>query len=181
MQQVKTKHQFFDPEKILAFAGLSRGSVVADFGCGNGFYPVATGKIVGDSGTVYAVDIVEESLQATVSAAKHATLANIHTIKHDLSLPGVNIPDASCDAVILSGILHLEKLRKNVIRETYRVLKTGGKVLVIEWKKEQLPFGPNISQRVSEKQVQDLLVAAGLRFQSEIPADSFHYAMVFVK
>lgn len=181
MQQIKTKHQFADPAKILAYAGLVKGTTVADFGCGNGFYPVAVGKIVGDSGTVFAVDIVEESLEATVSAAKHSNLANIYTIKHDLSLPGVDIKDAACDAVILSGILHLEKLQKNVLRETYRVLKTGGKILVIEWKKQQLPFGPNINYRLSENQVKDLLINGGFHFQSEIPADTFHYAMVFAK
>ncbi len=179
--QTKIKHQFIDPSKILAYAGLNRGASVADFGCGNGFYPVAVGKLIGENGTVYAVDIVEESLEATVSAAKQAGLANIYTIKHDLSKPGVNIKDAACEAVILAGILHLEKLQKNVIRETYRVLKTGGKVIVIEWKKEHLPFGPNINQRLSQHQVQELLVSAGFRFQSEIPADSFHHAAVFVK
>ncbi|HYD90404.1 MAG TPA: methyltransferase domain-containing protein [Flavobacterium sp.] len=181
MLGLKTKNSFVDPSKILAYAGIEKGMTVADLGCGNGFYPVATGKLVGEDGVVYAVDVVTESLEATVSAAKQANLKNIYTIRHNLELPGVAIKDNSCDAVILSGILHLTKLQKNVLRETYRVLKTGGKVVVIEWKKERLPFGPSFDYRVSEEQMEQIMAQSGFRFQNEIPSDKFHYALVFVK
>lgn len=177
----KTKNGFVDPSKILAYAGLERGMVVADLGCGNGFYPVATGKLVGEDGTVYAVDVIPESLEATISAAKQAKLKNIYTIRHNLEQPGLAIKDNSCDAVVLSGILHLTKLQKNVLRETYRILKTGGKIVVIEWKKEKLPFGPSYEGKVSEEQVEQILAQSGFRFQNEIPADSYHYALVFLK
>ncbi len=176
-----SKLRFLDPSHILAYAGINRGGIVADFGCGNGFYPVAAAKIVGDNGQVYAVDIKPEALEATISAAKHEGLKNIYTIRHDMEKPGVPIKENSCDAVILAGILHLSKLRKNVLRETYRVLKTNGKVIVIEWKKESLPFGPNINDRISEHDMNDMLAQAGFRFQEQMPADNFHYALNFIK
>jgi ubiquinone/menaquinone biosynthesis C-methylase UbiE len=181
MWGLKTRAGFIDPSKILAYAGLEKGMTVADLGCGNGFYPVATAKLVGEEGTVYAVDVMPEALEATISAAKQARLRNIYTLRHNLEQPGVAIKDNSCDAVVLSGILHLTKLQKNVLRETYRMLKTGGKVVVIEWKKEKLPFGPAFEGKASEEQVEQLLAQSGFRFQNEIPADSFHYALVFVK
>lgn len=179
--QKNSQSRFLDPAEILAFAGLQKGDVVADFGCGNGFYPVAAGKIVGENGTVYAVDVKQEALEATISAAKHEGLTNIYSIRHDMELPGVDIKENSCDAVILAGILHLSKLQKNVLKETYRVLKTGGRVLIIEWKKEKLPFGPNINNRLAPHDVTDLLSKTGLRYHGEMPADAFHYALVFQK
>ncbi|MDB4939800.1 MAG: type 11 methyltransferase [Candidatus Doudnabacteria bacterium] len=181
MAQSQKTSRFLDPSQILAYAGLQPGNVVADFGCGNGFYPVAAAKLVGDTGTIYAVDIKKESLEATVSAAKHEGLANIYSIRHDVELPGVDVAPGSCDAVILAGILHTAKLQKNVLKETYRVLRTGGKVIVIEWKKEKLPFGPNIENRVSEQDVNDLMSKSSFRFIKEMPADAFHYALVFQK
>jgi ubiquinone/menaquinone biosynthesis C-methylase UbiE len=179
--KINTHNRFLDPSDILAFAGLQPGSIVADFGCGNGFYPVAAAKIVGENGTVYAVDVKQESLEATMSAAKQEGVSNIYSIRHDMELPGVDIKENSCDSVILSGILHLSKLQKNVLKETYRVLKTGGKVIVIEWKKEKLPFGPNIDNRIAPNELNDLMSKSGFRFQSEMPADAFHYAMVYEK
>ena len=176
-----SKNRFLDPEQILAHAGLEKNNVVADFGCGNGFYPVAAAKMVGENGTVYAVDVKPESLEATMSAAKHEGLSNIYTIRHDMELPGVDIKESSCDAVILAGILHLAKLQQNVLKETYRVLKSGGKIIAIEWKKENLPFGPNINNRLSQKELTDLMSKSGFRHQSETPADAFHYSLIFQK
>lgn len=176
-----TKNRFLDPGQILAHAGLEKGSVVADFGCGNGFYPVAAAKLTGENGTVYAVDVKPEALEATVSAAKHENISNVYTIRHDMELPGVDIKENSCDIVILAGILHLAKLQQNVLKETYRVLKTGGKIIAIEWKKESLPFGPNIANRLSQKELSDLMSKSGFRYLSEQPADAFHYSLIFQK
>lgn len=179
--QTNTKLRFLDPAQILEYAGIQKGQVIADFGCGNGFYPVAAAKLVGTDGRVYAVDIQNEALEATLSAAKHENLSNVYTLRHDLEHPGVQIKDNTCDVVLLAGILHLAKLQKNILRETYRVLKTGGRVIIIEWRKEKLPFGPNINDRVSPEQSSDILTRSGFHFQQELPADAFHYSLVFSK
>lgn len=182
LEMFKTKLQrFLDPKDILVSSGIQQGETVADFGCGNGFYPLAAAQMVGENGMVYAIDVKPEALEATVSAARHQGLNNIYTIRHDLEKPGVAIRDNSCDAVILAGILHLSKLQRNILKETYRVLKSGGKIIIIEWKKERLAFGPNINDRLAENQATDLLAKAGFRFQNEMPADAFHYALIFSK
>jgi ubiquinone/menaquinone biosynthesis C-methylase UbiE len=179
--ELNQRNRFLDPEQILAHAGIERGETVADFGCGNGFYPVAAAKIVGQTGQVYAVDVKNDSLEATQSAAKHEGCKNVVTVHHDMEQPGVPIPVNSCDAVILAGILHLAALQGNVMRETYRVLKTGGKVIVVEWKKESLPFGPNIVRRIAPREVIDLCAKSGFAYLHDMPADSFHYGLVFKK
>ena len=179
--QLAQNKRFLDPEQILVHAGIGRGETVADFGCGNGFYPVAAAKIVGNEGQVYAVDVRNESLEATQSAAKHEGCKNVVTVHHDMELPGVPIPPNSCDAVILSGILHLAALQKNVMRECYRALKVGGKLIVIEWKKESLPFGPSISHRMAPHEVTDLCAQSGFAYLHDMPADHFHYGLVFKK
>jgi ubiquinone/menaquinone biosynthesis C-methylase UbiE len=173
--------RFVDPVSIMAYSGIKSGAIIADFGAGNGFYPVAAAKLVGENGVVYAVDAKNEALEATMSAARHEGLKNIYTVRHDMELPGTPIDDNSCDGVVLSGILHLSHLRDNVLRESYRVLKTGGRLIVIEWKKEPLTFGPPIDSRIAQGELPGILAGNGFRMQSEIPADAFHYAMVFLK
>lgn len=178
---LKTKNRFLDPSDILSHANLEKGMTVADFGCGNGFYPVAAGKLVANNGTVYAVDKSEEALEATISAAKHANLKNIYTIQHDLEHPGVPIDDNSCDAVILANIIHEKKLQKSLMKETYRVLRSGGKAIIIEWNKHQLPIGPKISERIEPHSLNDILATSGFQLKYEIPADQYHFAHVYVK
>jgi ubiquinone/menaquinone biosynthesis C-methylase UbiE len=173
--------RFMDPSEILPYSGIKKDSVIAVFGAGNGYYPVAAAKLVGANGKVYAVDVKSDPLEATVSAARNAGLKNILPIRHDMEKLGTPIEDASCDGVVLSGILHLSQLRDNVLHESYRVLKTGGRVVVVEWKKETLPFGPSFESRLDASELATIMTANGFRLQSEIPADAFHYAMVYIK
>jgi len=154
---------------------------VADLGCGNGFYPVALGKYVGETGTVYAVDVQQEALEATVSMAKHEGVKNIYTLHHNIEKPGVPIPENSCDAVVLASTLHLVKEQKNVLRESYRVLKTGGRIIVIEWKKEHQLFGPLITSRIGEDQMHHLLAQGGFKFLQDMQTDHYHYGLIYVK
>jgi len=181
MFEVITKYRFLDPSQTLPNAGIPRGATVADLGCGNGYYPVALAKLVGENGQVYAVDVQDETLEATSSMAKHEGLKNIYTIRHNLEMPGLQIAENSCDAAVLAGTLHQCKNQKNVLRESYRILKTGGKLIVIEWKKEHTLFGPNIEDRVSEMQMNQLLTQHGFKFQAEMPTDHYHYALIYVK
>lgn len=181
MFEVITKYRFLDPSQILPGVGIKRGATVADLGCGNGYYPVALAKIVGDSGQVYAVDVQDEALEATVSMAKHQNLKNIYTVRHNLEMPGLKVPENSCDAVILAGTLHLTKQPKNILREAYRIMKTGGLLAVIEWKKEHTLFGPNLNERIAEQEMNALLTQHGFKFQSNIAIDHYHYGLIYVK
>src|SRR3989344_5278301 len=125
--------KFLDPEKLLFSVPVTSDMVVADFGCGNGYYSVAAAKIVGKKGQVYALDILEDALSQTATLAKLNSIPNITTRQCDLEKLGAcQIPDTSCDFAIISSILHQLENKENVIREAYRVLKTGGKLIVVD-------------------------------------------------
>jgi tRNA A58 N-methylase Trm61 len=47
---------FEDPDAILSEVGVKPGEVVADIGCGAGFFTLPLAKYVGKSGKVYALD-----------------------------------------------------------------------------------------------------------------------------
>src|SRR5579872_185961 len=176
-----TKYRFLDPAQVLAHAGIPRGAKIADLGCGNGYYPVALAKLAGEDGEVYAVDVQDDVLEATVSMARHSGVNNVYTIRHNLELPGLKIAENSCDVAVLASTLHQTKNKKNVLRQAYKVLKTGGRLIIIEWKKTNLLFGPEMGRRVSEQEIQELLTQNGFRFLSEMPADHYHYALIYIK
>jgi len=173
--------RFIDPATIIAQMGLQNGQTVADLGCGSGFYAVAAGQRVGSTGTVYAVDVQEAKLVATQSAARQSGLKNISVLHADLDKPLLDIAENSCDALILASIIHEVESRDMLLKNAYRILKTGGRLAVVEWKKEATPLGPDIARRVGREELDQLLVKAGFRKEQDLEADNYHYAELFVK
>lgn len=173
--------QFTNPNNIVASMGLSRGDVVADFGCGSGYYVVPAAQVVGQDGLVYAVDIQSSMCAVTQSSAKMHNLKNVRVVQTDLTQPLKEIDATSCDAVIVGSVLHQVGNAELVLRNAYKVLKTGGKLLVIEWKPELTTFGPPMEKRIPQKDLEKALQILGLKKDKEINTDSFHYALVFSK
>ena len=173
--------KFLNPSEVVAQTGLMQGQVVADLGCGNGFYVLPAAQLVGSSGTVIAVDVVENKLGATVSIANQFGYKNVKIVKADLEKPLMDVPENSCDMVIVGNILHEVKQTDMLIRNMYRILKTGGRVMVVEWKRSATPFGPPLDKRIEQEKLEILLMQAGMRKVKELQADGYHYAMLFEK
>ncbi len=173
--------KFLNPSEIVAQSGLMQGQVVADLGCGNGFYVLPAAQMVGNSGMVYAVDVVESKLAATISIANQFGHKNIRVVQADLGKPLLEIAQNSCDMVIAGNILHQIDKREMLIKNSYRLLKTGGRVLIVEWERTATPFGPPLDKRVEKQALEVQLMQIGLRKIKELKADPYHYAILFEK
>jgi len=173
--------KFIDPASIVAQIGLQNGQTVADLGCGSGFYALAAARAVGNTGIVYAIDVQEAKLTATQSAARQNGLKNITVLKADLDRPLLDIAESSCDAVILASVIHEVESRETLMKNAYRLLKTGGTLLAVEWQKRATPIGPDMAKRVSQEELEQLLNKVGLRKAKELQTDGFHYALMFIK
>ena len=166
---------------VVAQTGLMQGQAVADLGCGNGFYVLPAAQMVGSSGTVFAVDVVESKLAATVSIANQFGYKNVRVVRADLSKPFLDLEENSCDLVMVGNILHEISHKDGLIRNIYRILKQGGRVMVVEWKRTPTPFGPPLSLRIDQQALEIMLMQAGLRKIKELQADGYHYAVLFEK
>ncbi|HYE22483.1 MAG TPA: class I SAM-dependent methyltransferase [Verrucomicrobiae bacterium] len=183
MKEFKINQRFIDPERVLFKSGLSAGQTIADLGAGSGFYAIAAAKVIGNGGKVYVVDILESALNHVVADARVQMIKNIVTIRADVEEGNSlsKIPDGSCDMVIFANLLHQLKDSKNLLTETYRVLKTQGKILVIEWNDRPSPIGPKSAERLSEDESKNLVGRAGFKFDKSIETDQYHYGLIFVK
>ncbi len=173
--------KFLNPSEIVAQSGLMQGQIVADLGCGNGFYVLPAAQMVGNSGTVYAVDVVESKLAATISIANQFGYKNIRIVQADLAKPLLEIPQNSCDMVIVGNILHEIGNRETLIKNIYRLLKTAGRVVIVEWKKTASPFGPILDKRIDQQALEVQLMQIGFRKVKELLADPYHYAILLEK
>lgn len=55
--------ELLPPEQTLIRLGLHEGDTMADIGCGIGYFTIPASKIVGDSGKIFAMDLLPEMLE----------------------------------------------------------------------------------------------------------------------
>lgn len=130
---------FLNPEEILKQVQLNKLMVAADFGCGSGSWSLPLAQILSD-GKVFAVDLIKGPLSALTGSAKLKNITNIQTVVADVE-KGTKILSGSCDLVLATNLLFQCENKKAVIAEAKRILKDGGKILFVDWKKAPL-LGP---------------------------------------
>lgn len=172
-----------DPYSILSQAGLGQGMKLADLGCGAaGHFVIPAGKIVGDRGVVYAVDLLKSVLDAVKSRAKLEGVGNVKLVWSNLEIYGAtDIAPGSLDVTLLVNTLFQIKKRDEVFREAVRLTKKEGKVVVVEWDLAEAPMGPPPAMRLSKDTVRELAGKSGLAEQKEFKAGPYHYGLIFIK
>ncbi|MFA5830662.1 MAG: class I SAM-dependent methyltransferase [Candidatus Paceibacterota bacterium] len=169
-----------NPEETIKPLLLRDDSRVADFGAGSGGFTIAATKYV-HSGKIYAVE-VQRGLLSLITGkidAEHAD--NVEVIWGNIEeIGGSKIKDSSVDAVILANTLFQLEDKHATALEIKRVLKNGGKVLLIDWAGSFGNLGPREEDVVSQKSALSLFEKEGFVLQKEIPAGDYHYGMILV-
>jgi len=170
---------FSDPALNIAKLGLADGMKVVDIGAGSGFYSLEAARRVGHAGRVYAVDVQKELLERLRSVAAAQGIRNIEAVWGDAEkIGGTKLREAVADRVIVSNILFQAKKRDDLVLEVKRLLKPGGRVLVIDWSQSS-PMGP--AKPVSAEETQTLFEKDGFRLDQAFGAGEHHYGFVFIR
>jgi len=175
--------QFLKPQEVYEKIKIIEGMKVADLGCGNlGYFAIPAAKLVGKEGKVYAVDILKSVLDAVRSMAKLAGLTNLETIWADLEKVGsTKIPDSSVDVCLVVNVLFQNKKRKEILIEAARILKSGGKLAIIDWKKIGIPFGPPVENRIAPDLIKGWASELKLRLVEETEFGDYFWGLIFEK
>lgn len=172
-----------DANLIFTKAQIGDKSKVADLGCGSsGHFIFPAARIVGKKGIVYAVDILRTALETINKRARIENLANIKTIWTNLEIFGATkIEPASLDAALLINTLYQSHKRMEILRESVRLVKKNGRLVIVEWKNIAAPFGPPPEERVKKELVDEGVRRLGLRQEEEFDAGQYHYGLIYVK
>jgi predicted methyltransferase len=118
------------PELVLDALAVTTGSVVADVGCGRGYFTFKMAQRVGSSGTVYAEEVDGNDLNSIRREAARSGLVQIQTVKGTWDDP--HLPDASLDAVLIMNAYHEFRSHDAMLQGIYRALKPGGRLGLID-------------------------------------------------
>jgi ubiquinone/menaquinone biosynthesis C-methylase UbiE len=172
--------KFSDPTSNVLQLGLREGMKVGDFGVGTGHYALSAARIVGGSGHVYAIDIQEDVLKHAKDAAHKKGLRNVETIWGNFERPGGSkLREHILDAAIVSNVLFQLDDAEGAVRELRRVLRPGGRLLVVDWAGAYGGMGPSPDRVISEHRAEDLFITGGFHKVKDFRAGPHHYAIVF--
>jgi len=127
-------------ERMLDLSRVTSGESVLDVGCGTGTLAIAAKRRVGDAGTVDGVDASVEMIERARKKAKRAHSGAVFQMALAESLPF----DTGHFDVVLSTVMlhHLPRaVRAQAIQEMRRVLKPGGRLLIVDFGKRTSEHG----------------------------------------
>jgi SAM-dependent methyltransferase len=111
-------------------AQLAPGQIVLDLGSGAGLDVLLSARRVAPGGHAYGVDMTDEMLALAIGNAQKSGVTNATFLKG--TIENVPLPDASVDVVISNCVINLAEDKSAVIREAYRVLRSGGRFAVAD-------------------------------------------------
>ena len=168
---------FSDPAANLAKFGLIDGMKVVDIGAGSGFYSIEAAKRVGSSGRVYAVDVQKDLLERLRTVAANQGVRNIEVVWGNAEkIGGTKLRESIADRVVASNVLFQIEKPDDFCLEIKRILKPGGKALVIDWS-EASAMSPR--QLVSSAKAQQLFEKSGFKLEDSFNAGDHHYGLIF--
>ncbi len=162
------------PKGTLKRIGLGECSVLCDIGAGSGIFTIPAAKITNN--TVFALEVNDEMLEIIVEKAKNEKLSNINTMK--VTGDRYDIKSDTVDFVILVTVLHEIANKDALLTELKRIIKSSGKLAIIEFHKEKTPMGPPVSHRIGKDEIIKICGKYGFSMSDEFDLGGNFFCIV---
>lgn len=133
------------PERALDAIGVTAGQVVADVGAGSGYYTVRLARRVAPGGRVYATDIQPQMIALLEKRLVREKVSGVELVLAAEDDP--RLPEGSLDLILMVDVYHELSRPQEMLRKLKRSLKPGGRLVLIEFRKED----PNVPIRIEHK------------------------------
>jgi arsenite methyltransferase len=167
------------PDEVLASLGLKKGETIADIGAGSGYFSFRLANKVGSGGRIYAVDINPDLVLHMNRRIRDTKVKNVTTILSDPGDP--LLAAASIDRFFICNTWHHVENRPQYLALMKKILKPGGQIIVLDYKKEPLPVGPPPEMKLAKEVAISEMDAGGFRLAKEHTFLPYQYFLVFTQ
>lgn len=152
-------------EDVLDRINVTKNQYIADIGCGIGYFTLPMAKAVGSEGKVYAIDINLNMLEETKRRVEEQKITNVEMVHS--SENNFRIENHSVDIAFTATVFHEVDTPLKFLKESKRILKAGGVLVILDWNKIEEDFGPPIHKRIDMKEVKKYVLEAGFYIKEE--------------
>ncbi len=165
------------PHEVITALDLKPGEVIADIGAGTGYFTFRLARHVGEQGRVYAVDISPEMIVHVNRLIRDLHVKNVQTL---LAAPDDPLlPDASIDRFFICDTWHHINDHPHYLALLKKMLKPGGQVVMVDFKKEKTPVGPPVEMRISRDALIKEMETNGFQLATEHTFLPYQYFLIF--
>ncbi len=170
-----------EPLKTLNFMGLRDGDIVADIGCGNGFYTLQIAPRIGPHGAVFAVDVQQGMLDLMLARREEAGIKNVYPILGSFVDP--MLPPGKVDWILLVDAYHEFSNPEAMLARMKESLAPGGRIALLEYRGEQdpatIPFPIPRDHKMSIDEVMSEWIPAGFELVQRVEFLPAQHLFVF--
>ncbi len=139
------------PSKLLDALQIRPGDAVADIGAGSGYLTFRLARRTGPKGKVFAVDIQPEMLALIRQRMKASGVTNIELIQGTEADP--KLPPNATDLILMVDVYHEFSYPWEMTTAMVRALKPGGRLVFVEYRKEDPDVPIKLVHKMTERQV----------------------------
>ncbi len=167
------------PVLVLDALELRGGETVADLGAGSGYFTFRIAPKVGKGGKVLAVEIQDEMIETLRHRATEKKITNVQVIKGTENDP--NLPANGVDLVLMVDVYHELAYPFEVMTKVRKALKPGGRVVFVEYRKEDPEVRIKEVHKMSVEQLEKEMKVVGLVRLRTVETLPWQHIVVFEK
>ncbi len=165
------------PHEVITALKLRDGEVIADIGAGSGYFTFRLARHVGETGRVYAVDISPEMIVHLNRCTRDLKLKNVASVLAPPDDP--LLADGSIDRFFICDTWHHIENHDHYLALLKKMLKPGGQIVMIDFKKTATPMGPPLEMRIDRADLVREMEKNGFLLQAEHTFLPHQYFLVF--
>jgi len=150
------------PEHVLDVLGVREGQIVADIGCGSGYFTMHLARRVGPSGRVYASDLQPEMLALLKKKTDAAHVTNVVPVL--ATEDDAKLPKGTLDLALLVDVYHEIGKPPVTLAQLKDALKASGRLALVEYRAEDPKVAIKPEHKTTLVQLKKELAANGWTF-----------------
>jgi cyclopropane fatty-acyl-phospholipid synthase-like methyltransferase len=145
------------PGFIMEFAGIKSDSIIADIGSATGFFPIRLSARA-HLGRVWGIDVEPNLVNYLNERARREGVSGLYSILGTYTDP--LIPE-KVDFIFVINTYHHISERAAYFARLKKVMNKKARLVIVDFKKGDLPFGPKDAEKISHRNVKKEMKVAG--------------------